>query len=194
MKKWIYLSLAFFIIGCNKQKSVVVTQTEAQGGLVKVEMKTNKGVIQMELDSSKAPITVANFVDYAKSGFYNGTIFHRVIDGFMIQGGGFDSKMNQKTTKSPIKNEASNGLPNKALSIAMARTNNPDSATAQFFINLVDNSNLDARPGQAGYAVFGRVVAGEEVVKAIAKTPTHSVGYYDDVPAEPVIIESVTVQ
>ena len=121
-----------------------------------VEMKTNQGTIVLELDAAKAPVTVANFVQYAKEGFYNGTIFHRVINGFMIQGGGFEPGMKEKSTHSPIQNEAKNGLKNATGTIAMARTNNPNSATAQFFINLVDNRMLDyPNPDGAGYAVFG---------------------------------------
>jgi peptidyl-prolyl cis-trans isomerase B (cyclophilin B) len=162
---------------------------------VMVEIETSKGTIVLELDAKKAPKTVENFLGYIKDGFYEGTIFHRVIDGFMIQGGGFDSKMNQKPTKAPIINEAANGLSNTPFTIAMARTNDPNSATAQFFINLADNSRIDAIPGRsAGYAVFGKVVKGSEVVQAIGKVQTGSVGMFDDVPKETVLIKKVSVK
>ena len=155
------------------------------------------GTITLELDEGKAPATVANFVDYAKSGHYDGTIFHRVIDGFMIQGGGFTKEMNQKATKAPIRNEAANGLKNARGTIAMARTNVVDSATSQFFINLVDNDFLDFRdptPQGFGYAVFGQVTDGLEVVDAIAKVSTGDCGYYQNVPDKPIVIKKVTIQ
>ena len=159
-----------------------------------VEMKTNQGTIVLELDAAKAPVTVANFVQYVKEGFYNGTIFHRVIDGFMIQGGGFEPGMKEKSTHSPIQNEAKNGLKNATGTIAMARTNNPNSATAQFFINLVDNRMLDyPNPDGAGYAVFGKVTQGMEVVQKIAKVRTGNVNYFQNVPQTPIVIESVTL-
>ena len=159
-----------------------------------VEMKTNQGTIVLELDAAKAPVTVANFVQYVKEGFYNGTIFHRVIDGFMIQGGGFEPGMKEKSTHSPIQNEAKNGLKNATGTIAMARTNNPNSATAQFFINLVDNRMLDyPNPDGAGYAVFGKVTQGMEVVQKIAKVRTGNAGFHQNVPATPIVIESVTL-
>lgn len=163
---------------------------------VKVEIQTNKGTIQLELDAAKAPITVENFVSYAKQGFYDGTIFHRVIPGFMIQGGGFTPDMNQKPTQTPIKNEADNGLKNETGTIAMARTPDPNSATAQFFINLSDNDflNYSAKTSQGwGYAVFGRVTEGMDVVNEIAKVSTGRHGQHQDVPTEPVVIESVRV-
>ncbi len=157
-----------------------------------VEMKTNQGVIVIELDAEKAPKTVANFLQYAKDGFYNGTVFHRVIDGFMIQGGGFEPGMKQKPTRAPIENEAKNGLKNSAGTIAMARTQDPHSASAQFFINLVDNRPLDypSRDGW-GYAVFGKVIQGFDVVQKIAKVRTGNAGFHQNVPSDPVIIESV---
>ncbi|HTH41046.1 MAG TPA: peptidylprolyl isomerase [Rhodocyclaceae bacterium] len=159
-----------------------------------VEMKTNQGTIVLELDAAKAPVTVANFVQYAKEGFYNGTIFHRVIDGFMIQGGGFEPGMKEKSTHSPIQNEAKNGLKNATGTIAMARTNNPNSATAQFFINLVDNRMLDyPNPDGAGYAVFGKVTQGLDVVQKIAKVRTGNAGFHQNVPTTPIVIESVTL-
>ncbi|AYH44942.1 peptidylprolyl isomerase [Azoarcus sp. DN11] len=159
-----------------------------------VEMRTNQGTVVLELFADKAPKSVENFLAYVKSGHYTGTIFHRVIDGFMIQGGGFDSAMNEKPTRAPIENEAKNGLHNEAGTLAMARTSDPHSATAQFFINLVDNNFLDypSRDGW-GYAVFGKVKDGMNVVQKIGKTRTGIARGMRDVPAEPVIIESVRV-
>jgi peptidyl-prolyl cis-trans isomerase A (cyclophilin A) len=158
-----------------------------------VKMVTNKGEIQIELEVEKAPITVANFLKYAQSDFYNGTIFHRVIKDFMIQGGGFTSDMQQKKTNPPIKNESDNGLRNNRGTLAMARTNNPDSATSQFFINHKDNAFLNGGKGKPGYAVFGKVVKGMDVVNAIAAVSTRHVGSHGNVPVEPVVIESVIV-
>jgi cyclophilin family peptidyl-prolyl cis-trans isomerase len=157
-------------------------------------MHTNKGAITLELYADKAPLSVANFVDYAQSGFYNGTIFHRVIKRFMIQGGGFTQDMLAKETKDPIVNESRNGLHNDNWTIAMARTNDPDSATSQFFINTKMNTNLDAGLGNPGYAVFGMVIDGQHVVKAIEKTAVATVGMYQNVPVEPIIIERVEIQ
>jgi len=157
-----------------------------------INLKTNLGTISLELDTAKAPNTVENFLDYVRSGFYNGTIFHRVIDGFMIQGGGFEPGMKQKSTNPPIQNEAANGLKNDAYTVAMARTPNPHSATAQFFINLADNGflNYSAPTAQGfGYCVFGRVVEGQEVVDKIRKVKTGGKGMHQDVPVEDVIIE-----
>ena len=154
------------------------------------------GTITLELDEAKAPATVANFAQYAKDGFYDGTIFHRVIDGFMIQGGGFTKDMNQKETREAIRNEAMNGLRNDRGTIAMARTMVVDSATSQFFINLVDNDFLNFQsptPQGFGYAVFGKVTDGMDVVDAIAKVRTGNVGYFQNVPAETVTIRKITV-
>ena len=164
---------------------------------MKATIETSKGTITLELDGEKAPATVANFAEYARSGFYDGTIFHRVIDGFMIQGGGFTKGMNQKETRAPIRNEAMNGLKNARGTIAMARTMVVDSATSQFFINLVDNGFLDFRnptPQGFGYAVFGKVTKGMEVVDKIAKVPTGNRGMHQDVPVKPVVIKKVTVE
>lgn len=144
----------------------------AKDGPAYVRMTTNKGEIVIELDRAKAPITVANFLGYTRAGFYDGTVYHRVIPTFMIQGGGFNTMAKQKATDKPIKNEGSNGLSNSRGTIAMARTNNPDSATSQFFINVVDNPGLDAAPGKPGYAVFGKVIKGMDVVDAIRMVPT----------------------
>src|SRR5882672_6104410 len=164
----------------------------------RVEFKTNMGSFALELYPEKAPKTVANFLQYAQSGFYNGTIFHRVIDGFMIQGGGFESGMREKKTRPPIENEAGlalkAGLKNELGTVAMARTPNPHSATAQFFINVKDNGFLDYRdssPQGYGYAVFGRVVEGMDTVMRIAKVPTATAGQHGNVPQKPVVIESV---
>lgn len=162
-----------------------------------VRMHTNKGTIVLQLDAEKAPETVANFVEYAKSGFYDGTIFHRVIPAFMIQGGGFEPGMTQKATRAPIKNEADNGLKNELGTIAMARTSDPNSATAQFFINSKDNVTLNHTDPTAqgwGYCVFGKVVEGLDVVLDIEKVATGARGGHQDVPQEDVIIEKVTVE
>ena len=163
---------------------------------MKAIMETSMGTITLELNEEKAPVTVANFAKYAKAGFYDGTIFHRVIDGFMIQGGGFTRSMDQKETEVPIRNEAMNGLKNKRGTIAMARTMVVDSATSQFFINLVDNDFLDftsPTPQGFGYAVFGTVTDGLEVVDAIGKVKTGFAGPHQNVPEEPIVIKKVTV-
>ena len=162
----------------------------------KTTIETSMGSITLELDETKAPVTVKNFIDYAKAGHYDGTIFHRVIDGFMIQGGGFTPAMEQKKTRDPIKNEATNGLSNARGTIAMARTSVVDSATSQFFINLVDNAFLNFRaptPQYYGYAVFGKVTEGMDVVDRIAKVKTGFAGPHQNVPVEPVVIKKVTV-
>ena len=158
-----------------------------------MKIKTNLGSFTLKLDEEKAPISSKNFKNYVEKGFYNGTIFHRVIDGFMIQGGGFDLDMSQKETDSPIKNEASNGLKNEKYTVAMARTSIPDSATSQFFINTSNNSFLDY-PGQdgAGYCVFGKVTEGFDIVDKINSVQTGSNNGHQDVPVEPVIIEEVS--
>ena len=156
-----------------------------------INLVTSLGTISLELDAAKAPLTVANFVEYVKSGHYDNTIFHRVIDNFMIQGGGFEPGMTQKPTRDPVKNEADNGLKNDAYTIAMARTPDPHSASAQFFINVRDNDFLNFRAANAqeyGYCVFGKVVAGQEVVDKIKKVTTGSRGMHRDVPAEDVVI------
>lgn len=156
----------------------------------RVILETTLGNVVIELDAVKAPITTKNFLTYVDAKFYDGLIFHRVIPGFMIQGGGFDPGMNEKKTLKPIKNEASNGLKNLRGTLAMARTNDPDSATAQFFINVKDNDFLNASPGNAGYAVFGKVVEGMDVVDKIVSVPTKTVQFYENVPVEPVVIKS----
>jgi cyclophilin family peptidyl-prolyl cis-trans isomerase len=184
---------------------VLLSATAAStGGLAadpQVDVKTNVGTIRLELYPAKAPKTVENFLQYVKDGHYNGTVFHRVIDGFMIQGGGFEGSYKQKPVRSPIANEAQTavkgGLKNEIGTIAMARTSDPNSATAQFFINVGDNSFLnwgDPRSDGNGYAVFGKVVSGMDVVTKIAKTPTGAGGPFPrDVPKQPVVIESMSV-
>lgn len=161
-----------------------------------IKMHTNHGVITLELDAEKAPVTVENFMQYVRDGFYDGTIFHRVINGFMIQGGGMEPGMVQKETREPIKNEADNGLSNVEGSIAMARTNDPDSATAQFFINVKNNAFLDhssPTPQGWGYCVFGQVTDGMDVVNKIKTVATGSDGMHQDVPLEDVIIERMEI-
>lgn len=162
------------------------------GGNPVVEIHTNVGQIVVELWPEQAPRTVANFLKYADEGFYSGTIFHRVIGGFMIQGGGFTEDMKKKDTHPPIPLEA--GAPNEQYTLAMARTGDPNSATAQFFINLVNNGFLNPAPGKAGYAVFGKVIEGEGVVEQIGRVQTRVLGGMKDVPATPVIIEKVVVR
>ena len=161
-----------------------------------VKLHTNHGVITLELDAEKAPVTVANFLAYVEAGHYNNTVFHRVIDGFMIQGGGFEPGMNQKPTGEQIKNEADNGLKNERGTVAMARTQAPHSATAQFFINIADNDFLNFKSADLqgwGYCVFGKVSDGMDVVDAIRKVKTGSSGFHQDVPKEDVIIERAEV-
>ena len=157
-----------------------------------VRLQTTLGDITIELDAGKAPATVANFLGYVRDGFYDGTVFHRVIDGFMIQGGGMTAELETKKTRAPIRNEATNGLKNQQGTVAMARTQVVDSATSQFFINIADNDFLDHRnstPAGYGYAVFGRVTEGMETVDAIRKVATSRSGMHDDVPRQPVVIE-----
>ncbi|MCL2076200.1 MAG: peptidylprolyl isomerase [Betaproteobacteria bacterium] len=161
-----------------------------------VELQTSQGQIVLELDSARAPESVANFLEYVRSGFYKGTIFHRVMPNFMIQGGGFTPDMAQKAPRHSIRNEAANGLKNQRGSIAMARTQDPQSATAQFFINVVDNDFLNFKaqtPSGWGYAVFGKVTKGMEVVDKIVAVPTHNRGMHQNVPVDPVVIQSATI-
>ena len=166
-----------------------LSASAALAGNPQVALTTNKGVIVLELDAAKAPVTVQNFLTYVQEGFYAGTVFHRVIPGFMIQGGGMDESMAQKEGHAPIKNEADNGLKNDKYTIAMARTGEINSATSQFFINTGDNAFLNHGARDFGYAVFGRVVKGQEVVDAINAVATGSRGMHGDVPVESVIIE-----
>ena len=174
----------------------VTTVGAKEGGNPVVVMKTSLGDVKIELDKAKAPVTVDNFLVYVNDKFYDGTIFHRVIPAFMIQGGGFDKDMNQKKTKAPIKNEAGNGLKNVTGTLAMARTSDPNSATAQFFINTKDNAFLDHKNDTAqgyGYAVFGKVVDGMDVVKKIEQVQTTTRPPYENVPVTPVVIESIRI-
>jgi peptidyl-prolyl cis-trans isomerase B (cyclophilin B) len=189
-KIFVYLMLFLFsTLSFATENKMSDTQT-------KVKMTTSQGAFVIQLDHVKAPVSAANFVEYVKSGFYNGTIFHRVIPGFMAQGGGFDSSFAQKDTKAPIKNEADNGLKNKRGTLAMARTNDPISATAQFFINYKDNGFLDhtsPTPSGWGYAVFGEVIEGMDVVDEMAKQPTGNRGMHQDVPKTDIVIEKAEV-
>lgn len=161
-----------------------------------IRFTTNKGVIDIELDHEHAPKSSANFEQYVRDGFYDGTIFHRVIKGFMIQGGGFERGMKEKATRAPIENEAANGLKNDKYTIAMARTSAPHSASSQFFINVVDNDFLNhtaPNPQGWGYAVFGKVTAGQNVVDEIARVPTSTHGFYGDVPVDDIVIEKAEI-
>ena len=164
---------------------------DAAAAQPKVEFTTTLGKFVVQLDPARAPKTVANFLDYVKSGFYKGTIFHRVIPGFMVQGGGFTPDMKQKPTRAPIALESQNGLRNLRGTIAMARTSDPNSATSQFFVNVVDNASLDyPKPDGYGYAVFGKVISGMDVIDKIVAVPTKSEGPFQNVPIKPVVIEN----
>lgn len=195
-------SLLFALLGAalitsapaHAQSTPGAGAAQAAANRPNVLFKTTQGDIRVELYPDKAPRTVANFIDYVKSGQYNNTIFHRVISGFMIQGGGFTPEMQHKPTRAPIPLESRNGLKNTVGTIAMARTSDPNSATAQFFINTVDNPNLDyPSPDGNGYAVFGKVVSGFDVVKRIEATPTTVRGPYADVPQKTIVIQSATL-
>ncbi len=208
IKQFTALFLAFFMLftGCNAQNEATKTsgeketKTKTSGETMSanpiIKMETNKGNITIELYADKAPLSTANMVSYVKDAFYDGLIFHRVIPGFMIQGGGMNPDMSEKANKAPIKNEADNGLKNDRGTLAMARTNVPDSATSQFFINLKDNDFLNhtsKTPQGWGYAVFGKVTEGMEVVDSIAAVKTGNHGGHGDVPLEPVVINKMTV-
>ncbi|BCN38764.1 peptidyl-prolyl cis-trans isomerase [Alicycliphilus denitrificans] len=185
------LALAGAMLGTLLGTPPALAQTAAAP---QVKLATSMGDIVLQLDAAKAPRTVENFLSYVRDKHYDGTIFHRVIDGFMIQGGGFTPDMQQKPTKAPVQNEAANGLKNDRYTIAMARTADPNSATAQFFINVKDNAMLNApSPDGHGYAVFGKVVSGTEVVDKIKAVATGNRGPYQNVPATPVIIQSATL-
>ena len=183
------------LLGClvclNAQAAPNSPTSTQKGKTSMVKLHTNHGIITIQLNAEKAPITVKNFLDYVNDGFYSGTIFHRVIDGFMIQGGGFEPGMKQKAVKAPIQNEAANGLKNDNYTVAMARTGDPHSATAQFFINVTDNSFLNytaSNPQGFGYCVFGKVVEGMDVVDKIRKVKTANRGGHEKVPLEDVVI------
>lgn len=182
----IRLLSSLFVVCC------LLNTARAESGNPHVLMQTNLGAIELELFAEQSPQTVENFLGYVDSGYYAGTVFHRVIAGFMIQGGGFDAKLNKKQTRTAIQNESRNGLSNRAGTIAMARTRAPHSATAQFFINSVNNPNLDARGTRYGYAVFGRVVKGMDLVKKISRLPTQPQGPHRDVPRDAVVIEKIS--
>jgi peptidyl-prolyl cis-trans isomerase B (cyclophilin B) len=187
---------AAFLSAVSLVLASIGVATANSGDKVMVEMHTSKGLITLELDAEKAPVTVANFIEYVNSGHFDGTIFHRVIPGFVIQGGGLESGMKEKPTQAPIENEADNGLKNVTGSICMARTNDPHSATSQFFINLKDNQFLDhteKSPQGWGYAVFGQVTGGMDVVEAIAAVQTGNAGFHQDVPVEDIVVEKVTI-
>jgi len=190
----VFLALAMPISGFAFPDSALSAPAKRKVKMVKLH--TNFGPITLELDAKAAPDSVANFLQYAKDGHYDGTIFHRVIDGFMIQGGGFTANMEQKPTRAPVQNEAHNGLKNSAYTVAMARTPNPHSATSQFFINVADNAFLDYREPSAqgyGYCVFGKVTEGKDVVDRIRKVRTGMRAGHQDVPAEDVIIERAEI-
>lgn len=194
--KFINSRAATFLSAVSLVLASIGVATANSGDKVMVEMHTSKGLITLELDAEKAPVTVANFIEYVNSGHFDGTIFHRVIPGFVIQGGGLESGMKEKPTQAPIENEADNGLKNVTGSICMARTNDPHSATSQFFINLKDNQFLDhteKSPQGWGYAVFGQVTGGMDVVEAIAAVQTGNAGFHQDVPVEDIVVEKVTI-
>ncbi len=187
------IAVAFFVFAIF---SIICVQLNSLYANPKVLMETSEGNITIELYEKEAPVTVKNFLSYVSEGFFNNLIFHRVIPNFMIQGGGFDSKMNQKPVKDPIKNEARRGLNNKRGTLAMARTNVINSATAQFFINLINNDFLDHKDNSAGgfgYAVFGEVTEGMDVVDSIGRTRTHAFGMFRDVPINHITIKNVSV-
>ena len=174
--------------------AIVASGTASSAVAAEVAMRTNKGEMLIFVDEERAPKTAANFLQYVRDGFFDGLIFHRVIPGFVIQGGGFSPEMRQKETREPVVNEASNGLKNLKYTLSMARTNDPHSATSQFFINLKDNANLDPSATNPGYAVFGEVREGKETVDAIAAVATGNVGPFGDVPKEPVVILEAKVR
>lgn len=187
MKKLVLCLVMFILLAAGQAWAATPEKPE-------VKLETNYGDIVVQLDARKAPITTANFIQYVKSGHYDGTIFHRVIKDFMIQGGGMSADMKEKHTQAPIKNEANNGLKNRRYTIAMARTSEPNSATSQFFINTRDNTFLDFKgPENWGYAVFGKVIKGQEVVDKIESVKTGRRVHYEDVPQEPIIIKKAVV-
>lgn len=187
--KSLLLAFLLSLLSC----SVAWAETSQKTSNPRVVVETTLGEITLELYAEQAPLSVKNFLGYIKESHYNGTLFHRVIDGFMIQGGGFDEAWQQRPTKAPVKNEANNGLKNLQGTLAMARTSEVDSATSQFFINLVDNPSLDHGAQGYGYAVFGRVVEGMKVVTAIAQTPTTSRYPFQNVPAQAIVIKKVRI-
>lgn len=195
---FVFLTFLTIFSACDTSgDSGSVKQTEInrdKGDNPVVLIRTNYGEIEIELFQNEAPVTVRNFLNYVEQDFYEGTLFHRVIPGFMIQGGGFTEGMERKETADPIKNEADNGLRNERGTVAMARTSEVNSATSQFFINLADNDFLNHGVRDFGYAVFGKVISGMEVVEKIASVETESRGYMQNIPSEPVVIESVRIK
>lgn len=202
--QWLLVSLAFAFVGTasaqaigkdsKDAKAAPTAKASAAAKNARVKLATSMGDITLELDAAKAPISVENFLAYVKAGHYNGTVFHRVIDGFMIQGGGMDAEMKEKATRAPIKLESQNGLKNLRGTVAMARTGVPDSATSQFFINVVDNPRLDFPSFDGhGYAVFGRVTEGMDVVEKIKAVAVGNRGAHQNVPLNPIVIRSATV-
>lgn len=185
--------ITLFLAAVGSQAADTPKKAEPAANPIAI-ISTNQGDITLELFAKKAPLSVANFVAYANSGFYNGTIFHRVIQNFMIQGGGLDKNMAKKSTKAPIANESFNGVSNSKYTISMARTNNPDSATSQFFINTQNNASLNAMGERAGYAVFGKVTNGQVVVDNIERSKTTRVAGRGDVPVEQVVIKSIKIK
>lgn len=190
---FVFIAVLTIFSGCDGGSDDKAGSEQKQGENTVVNISTNYGDIKVQLYNSEAPVTVENFLSYVKDDFYNGTVFHRVIPGFMIQGGGFTKEMNQKKTNEPIKNEADNGLKNERGTLAMARTSDVNSATSQFFINLTDNEFLDHGARDFGYAVFGKVTDGMDVVDKIASVETKTSGYMQNVPAEPVVINAISV-
>ena len=187
-----HLLVAFSLLAASALPAAHAAETPA--AQPKVEFVTTMGKFVVQLEPARAPKTVANFLDYVKSGFYKGTIFHRVIPGFMVQGGGFTANMQQKPTRPPIPLESQNGLRNLRGTIAMARTADPNSATAQFFVNVVDNPSLDyPKPDGYGYAVFGKVISGMDVIDKIVAVPTQNEGMFQNVPVKPIVIEDAKV-
>ena len=192
---WWMKGLLVAVLSCAVAMTVG-SEANAAGKNPQVKLTTTMGDIVLELYPDKAPATVANFLQYVKDGYYNGTVFHRVISGFMIQGGGMDANLKQKATRGPIKNEADNGLKNEPYTVAMARTQDPNSATSQFFINVADNQFLNHKEKTItgwGYTVFGRVIQGKEVVDKIKAVPTGTKGMYENVPTTPVTITQATI-
>ncbi len=179
----------YCLIGLLISGLAAMSQPASAAGFPQVRIETTAGSFTVELDEGRAPLTVANFIQYVRDGFYEGTIFHRVMDGFVIQGGGYTPDLEAKPTRPPIPNESGNGLQNRRLSIAMARTNDPHSADSQFYINLQDNTTLDPIPTRWGYAVFGQVIEGFDVVDDIGHRATSPKGNFQNLPAAPVIIE-----
>lgn len=173
---------------------ILTTHLTAAADYPRVRVETNAGDFVIELDAARAPLTVKNFLQYVKDDYYAGVIFHRVVNGFVIQAGGFDANYEPKTARDSIPNESGNGLSNQRMTVAMARTNEPHSANAQFFVNLADNAALDPKPSRWGYAVFGKVVSGSEVIDDIGYRATTSKGQFTELPAEPVIIDKMVLE